>query len=285
MKWGVVGANEFGGWNAVVPVAPNGWDVYSDGMTAWNNYDEATLVYEEITGDFDKMVRVAYQDGSSQWARAGLIAKESTDIGVDRATQATTASRYQKCFVTPVGATLSGPGTGGAQEWELNRRLDVGGGTTGPAFTGANAVPQYPDAWCRLQRVGQRFNMYRSDDGVNWVLLASTTWGVDDTAKSPMPAKLYVGLDYSPEIGNIPVPEDRGTFLAQFREYSDYGAIEPQVRVTISTSPTGQVTITWPSGTLLSSPTADGDYQPVGGATSPFVVTPSASAMFYRVQQ
>ena len=38
MKWGVVGANELGGWNAVTPVAPNGWDMYSDGVGAWAQY-------------------------------------------------------------------------------------------------------------------------------------------------------------------------------------------------------------------------------------------------------
>ena len=79
------------------------------------------------------------------------------------------AGRYQKCFVSPVGATLTGPGTGGAQDWELNRRLDTGGQTTGANMTGANSIPQYPNAWCRIRRVGQTFTCFRSDDGVNWV--------------------------------------------------------------------------------------------------------------------
>ena len=149
--------------------------------------DEATLVYEQVTGNFDKKLRVAYQDGSSTWARAGLIAKEATAFGMDRNTQTTNAAavRYQKCLVYPVGATLSGPGTPGTASWDLNRRLDVGGLSSGANMTGLNAVPAYPNAWCRLKRVDQTFSMYRSDDGVNWVLLGSTTWGVDDVSKTP----------------------------------------------------------------------------------------------------
>ena len=285
MKWGVVGANEFGGVNAVVATAPNGFDVYSDGMTEWANYDETTFVYEPVTGDFDKKLRVQYQDGSSTWARAGLIVREATNFGVDRATQSGgEAGRYQKCHVNPVGPVLSGPGNPGNQAWEGNRRLDKGGNSDGPAFTGANAIPQYPNAWCRIQRVGQKFTIYRSDDGVNWVALGATTWGVDDVAKSPMPATLYVGPEFTPENGNI-ATVDQGTFLAQFRDYGDYVAVfNPQLK--IGTDSTGKVNVTWTTGTLVSAPTALGPYTPVAGAVSPFVVTPAqVGTTFYRVKQ
>jgi len=227
---------------------------------------------------------VAYQDGSSQWARAALIVKEATAFGVDRATQATTATRYQKCLGTPVGAIL-GPtaGTAGAQEWELNRRLDVGGATTGATFTGANAVPAYPNAWCRIKRVDQTFTMYRSDDGQNWVTLGSTTWGVDDASKTAMPATVFVGIDYSPEIGNIPDTNDRGTFLAQFRDYGDYSAaVNPAL--TVHLDATGKVVITWSVGTLVTSPTVNGTYTPVANATSPYTATPTDAMRFYRIQ-
>ena len=295
MKWGVVGANQTGGWNAVVPVAANGFDVYSDGIAEWGNYDETTFVYEQVTGDFDKKLRVQYQDGSSEWGRAGLIVRDVTDFGVDAATQEGSqpgntpvapydgkAGRYQKCHVNPVGATLTGPGTAGNQSWEGNRRLDTGGGCT-TALTGVNAVPQYPNAWCRIKRQGQKFTIFRSNDGVTWVTLGTTTWGVDDTSKTPMPATVYVGPEFSPENGNITQAADQGTFLAQFRDYGDYVA-NPQL--TVSMDATGKVTISWAAGTLVGSSTVHGTYAPVTGATSPYVVTPTAGAtMFYQVTQ
>ena len=87
MKWGVVGGNELGLGNGVLTTAEDGFDVYSDGIGQWAAYDETTFVYEEVTGDFDKVVRVEYQDASSQWARAGLVVRDVTNFGVNRAAQ------------------------------------------------------------------------------------------------------------------------------------------------------------------------------------------------------
>ena len=282
MKWGVVGANELGLANTVVPVVANGFDVYSDGIGEWGTYDEATFVYEQVTGDFDKKVRVEYQDGSSQWARAGIIVRDTTEFGVDRGTQATTAGRYQKCHVNPVGAVLGGPGNPGNGAWECNRRLDIGSATTS---AGGGGQPQYPNAWCRIQRVGQKFTVYRSDDGVNWVNLGATTWGVDDASKTPMPDTVYVGPEFSPENGNVTQAADQGTFLARFRDYGNYVAtFDPQLKVGMDVS--GKMTITWAAGTLVSSPTVQGPYSAVSSAVSPYSITPPKSgALYYRVKQ
>jgi hypothetical protein len=100
-----------------------------------------------------------------------------------------------------------------------------------------------------------------------------------------MPNTVYVGPEYSPENGNLSVPADRGTFLAQFR---DYGDVVGTINAPLSIAPVsgGKVTITWGAGTLLSSPTVNGAYTPVQGATSPLVVTPApGTATFYRVKQ
>jgi hypothetical protein len=199
------------------------------------------------------------------------------------------AGRYQKCHVNPVGATLTGPGTAGNQSWEGNRRLDVGSGCT-TALTGVNSIPQYPEAWCRIQRVGQVFTIFRSDDGVNWVNLGKTTWGVDDTNALPMPATVYVGPEFSPENGNCTADattswSNQGTFLARFRDYGDYtAAFTPNL--TVSVDATGKVTMSWAAGTLVSSSAVHGTYTAVTGATSPLVITPTAGAtMFYQVKQ
>jgi hypothetical protein len=210
MEWGVVGAGELGLGAGVVAVAENGFDIYSDGIAEWATYDEATFVFEQVTGNFDKKLRVEYQDPSSHWARAGLIARDVTNFGVDRDTQATQAGRYQKVHVNP---TTKYDDTAGNNMWETNRRLE-----TGVATTSANSggTPAYPTAWCRLQRVGQTFYMFRSNDGQTWTSLGSSTF---DPA---MPDTLYVGPEFAPENGNI--AEDSGKramFLAKFRDYGD----------------------------------------------------------------
>jgi hypothetical protein len=152
----------------------------------------------------------------------------------------------------------------------------------------ANTTPPYPNAWCRIQRRTQTFSIFQSEDGVNWVLLGQTVWGQDDQTKTPMPQVLYVGPEFSPENGNIPLAADQGTFLAQFRDYGDYATVfNPQLTAGFLGR---KLTITWTTGTLVSSPTVNGTYTPVmvsgAAATSPFVLSPPVGpAMFYRVQQ
>jgi hypothetical protein len=290
MQWGVVGADELSLGNGVVAVAPNAFDIYSDGIAEWGSYDEATFVYEQVTGDFDKELRVEYVDPASEWARAGLIVRDVTNFGVNRAAQtgsgSTTppwdgvAGRYQKVHVQPV---ITAMGTAGANDYECNRRLDTGGPTATAAQGG---TPLYPNAWCRLQRVGQTFTFFRSDDGVNWVTMGSTTWGLDDTNKVAMPNTVYVGPEYAPENGNVTPASLQAMFMAKFRDYGNYGVAPPTLAITKNSD--GTFTLTY-TGTLYSSQTAKGTYAPVSGASTPWTVNPKATSapatQFYRAQQ
>jgi hypothetical protein len=291
MHWGVVGGDELQLGNGVVAVGPNAFDIYSDSIGAWGAYDEATFVYEQVTGPFDKEMRVEYVDPASQWARAGLIVRDVPNFGVNRAAQtgsgSTTppwdgvASRYQKVHVQPV---ITAMGTAGADDYESNRRLDTGGQTDGPQTVGH--TPAYPNAWVRLQRVGQTFTKFASDDGVNWINLGSTTWGVDDTNHIAMPDTLYVGPDYAPENGNVSVGF-KAMFGIKVREYRNHGAVAPPT-VTATENADGTFTLTY-TGTLVSSDTAKGTYTAVSGASSPWKVNPKVTGakaiQFYRAQQ
>jgi len=108
-------------------------------------------------------------------------------------------------------------GTAGNNSWEGNRRLHSGAATTS---TGGGGTPLYPNAWCRLQRAGQNFTIYRSDDGMAWTQLGTVDWAATATGGG-MPDKLFVGLDYSPENGNITDTALQGMWLTKFRDYGD----------------------------------------------------------------
>jgi hypothetical protein len=57
------------------------------------------------------------------------------------------------------------------------------------------------------------------------------------------------------------------------------------VQLTTHLTSTGQLQISWQQGTLESAPALTGPWTPVSGATAPvYVVTPSGSQKFYRVQ-
>jgi hypothetical protein len=153
-------------------------------------------------------------------------------------------------------------------------------------LTNVNATPLYPNAWCRLQRRGQKFTIFRSADGTNWELLGQTVWGPggDALTTNPMPATVYVGPEFSPENGNINDAIDQGTFLAQFRDYGDYVA-STQPTIAAAKNADGTFTLTY-TGTLQSSANVNGPYSAVSGAASPFNVNPKATgapvATFYR---
>ncbi len=233
-------------------------------------------VYEEVTGDFDKVLRVEYQDASSQWARAGLIARDVTNFGVDRATQTGsgftdppydgTAGRYQKVHVNPVRTAM---GTPGNNSWEGNRRLQTGAAADS---AGGGGTPLYPNAWCRLQRVGQTFTIFRSDNGVDWTQLGASTF---DPA---MPDKLFVGPEFSPENGNISDVALKGVFVAKFRDYGNFSVAPPEF-VSITVNPNGTVTVAWTGGgtlqytTSLTPPVTWADAP--AGSVSPFTLDPS----------
>jgi hypothetical protein len=274
LKWNVVGAAELGTGNWVVPVAANGFDIFSDGMTEWATYDETTFVYEEVTGDFDKKLRVEYQDNSSQWARAGLIVRDVGNFGVGRDAQgAGAAGRYQKCHVNPVGPTLTGPGTAGNGAWEGNRRLVTGGETT--SVGGGGAPVPYPNAWCRIKRTGNAFEIFRSEDATTWISMGTTTFD------PPMPATLLVGPEFSPENGNITNEADRKTWVAKIRDYGDVGGGAPPT-LSAGKDATGKVVLTF-QGTLQSADEAAGPYTDTT-ATSPATIDPAGAKKFYRAK-
>jgi hypothetical protein len=302
LNWGNVGEDQLKLGNGVIPVGANGFDIYSDSISEWNNYDESTFTYEAITGDFDKKVQVIYQDTSSEWARAGIVVRDVLNFGVSAVDQTgdptgavnngTTppftgkAGRYQKCHVNPVHCLPPSDGgtTNGNNAWEGNRRLITGGGCTS-ALGQNGGSPPYPNAWCRIQRVGQTLAIYRSIDGVNWLQMGSTSFpDLADPDQKPLPDTVYVGPEYAPENGNIytvtPGTPPQGMWLAKFRNYGDTFSSTPTLTWTYTSS---GLTLTY-TGTLQSATSVNGPWTAVTG-TSPQTVPTTGKAAFFRASQ
>ncbi len=209
----------------VVALGTNGFNVVNGGAAYWGSNDDATFVYEEITGDFDKVVRVEGQDPSSNWARAGIAARESLE------SHGETASRYQQVHANPSPKKFDG--TDSNQGFETNRRLDTGGATSSSnGDNGANG-PKYPNAWLRLIRTGDVIHMLRSNDGFTWTSIGRTDFNPADPGGTPLAAKMYVGLAFGAENGNI-TEESRKSWNARFRDYGDFKNTEPAGKQTYS---------------------------------------------------
>ena len=239
----------------VIAVGTNGFDIFSAGSGQWANYDEVLMVYKPVTGDFDFKARVEFQDFSSQWARAGVMARESLNEGESGATQrgnwcATppvpgTVSRYVDVHPNPVQCFNSGALTPvltpGNNAWESHIRNGTyipnnGGFQVTDSANMTPGAPPYPNAWVRIQRVGDDFHTFHSGDGINWdpaadrladsfvnpatVVIDNSVSPCTGSGGDPLPMKptLFLGPAFGPETVNIMPPEGKNRlFLYQVR--------------------------------------------------------------------
>lgn len=275
---------------AIASSADGGYDIdmLSSCNGHWDGYDEQTFAYEEITGDFSRVVRVEWQESSSQWARAGLSIREKLNIGSKRGDAADPFGRHVTVRVNP---QVQFNGAAGNYSYEHARRQVLGGNYDGWGGTGGPVV--YPDAWIRITRAGDVFTGAKSlDKGATWQNMGDTA--AIYTGTNALPAKLFVGPFYAPELNNNGAGDAIGHSTgARFRSYGD-----PAVIFAPSTPPeiTGavingnQATITWTGGGKLEQSGALGGTaswtevqgQTVGSAT---VVIGTSGNMFFRVNR
>ena len=117
--------------------------------------DQFHFVHQPLTGDGTIVAQVTSQDGSHEWAKAGLMVKESAKSGAP----------YVALFVTP------GHGV----------RLQS---NFGPEVTGTTGTTP---RWLRLSRTGTQLTGFESTDGTQWTPLSTVNL-------AGLPATAEVGL-------------------------------------------------------------------------------------------
>jgi hypothetical protein len=135
------------------------YTVQGSGADIWNQNDGFQYVYQPLTGDGSIIARVASQDNTGGYAKAGVMIRETLDPG----------SKHALVDLTPSHGT------------EFIRRTATGASAVSNFHTGT-AVPY----WVRLDRSGDTLTAYDSADGVNWNLVGSAT--------VPMAPTVYAGL-------------------------------------------------------------------------------------------
>jgi hypothetical protein len=127
---------------------PNGFFMLAGGTNIAGNSDQFSLSFVERLDDFDLSIRVDSLALSDAWAKAGLMARESTAAN----------SRYAGSFATP---NVSGA--------FMQFRATDGGNTTSSGKFPAT----YPNMWLRLKREGDTFTAFAGVDSRNWQQLGS----------------------------------------------------------------------------------------------------------------
>jgi hypothetical protein len=146
------------------------FSVVASGADIWGTVDSMQFVYRPVLGNFDIKVRLESLDMPDVWAKAGLMARLTTN-----------ANSRNVCI-------LDTPREGQNRSTFQWRPAD---GVISVSFH-VPTPPMYPNAWLRLQRIGSVFYGYYGMNGSNWTLYSQSDTAT--TSSGPMPDQLMVGL-------------------------------------------------------------------------------------------
>jgi hypothetical protein len=124
------------------------WTVQGGGVDIWGTSDQFHFVWQSLPGDGSLSARVVSQSNTDQWAKAGVMLRQSSDPN----------SAYYAVEMTPSNGIL------------VQYRSSAGVSALGP--TGVSGTPP---AYIRVTRSGSTFSAYTSSDGVNWTLVSGST--------------------------------------------------------------------------------------------------------------
>ena len=136
------------------------YGIYAGGTDVWGKSDQFRFVYKPVTGNFDYSVRIANITRANAGSMAGLMARES--LSAD--------SRH--IFMR----ARAGDGM------RANYRPTTGGDSLGVG----NFIGTFPNEYVRLQRVGNVFTAYASNNGTTWTVITQQTLN--------LPSTLYFGM-------------------------------------------------------------------------------------------
>jgi len=122
--------------------------VVGSGADIWGTADEFRYVYQSASGDCEIRARVATQQNTDGWAKAGVMIRETTGA----------TAKHAMMAVTPANGLA------------FQYRTATGGASTHVAG-GAGTAPW----WVRLVRSGSTITAYKSTDGSNWTTVGSVS--------------------------------------------------------------------------------------------------------------
>ena len=149
-------------------VGATGSSSYSDGVFTisgsgadiWNTTDAFHYVYQSYSGDVQLITQVTSQTYTDEWAKAGVMVRETLNDN----------SKHAMMIITP--------GNGSSFQY----RTTTGG--TSDHVTPQNGLTT--PCWLKLVRTGDKLKGYSSDDGINWTKIGTVTIS--------MSSGVYVGL-------------------------------------------------------------------------------------------
>lgn len=129
--------------------------VTASGKDIWSTADEFHFVYKQLQGDAVMIAKVASQAGGDQWAKAGLMIRESLAAN----------SRHCLMEMTRLNGSI------------FDFRTATGGTTSKVQANDGMKAP----CWVKLTRAGSTISGFVSSDGVNWRRVGSKSISLPST--------------------------------------------------------------------------------------------------------
>ena len=159
---GVAGGSQINYSNGAVTLQGSGADI-------WGNADSFRFLYQTCRGDGAIIARVTGVQGTSPWAKAAVMIRESLSAN----------SRNTTLFLSPSnGVSLQGRTA-----------------TAGLSVTVGGISNLVAPQWIELVRSGSNMNAYESADGINWVWVGTQT--------NRMASSYYIGLAVSSKNNSV----------------------------------------------------------------------------------
>ena len=152
----------------------NEWIVAGDGADIWYSSDAFCYVCRTVLGDSVITARIVSIEKTHDWAKAGLMIRETLEAN----------SKHAFMALTPSGGTTF-----------LHRQFTSQSTNSSNSRPGKITLP----CWIRIVRQGSTFTGYYSADGINWVAQPNDEFVYPDPqgrnpATIDMPQTVYIGL-------------------------------------------------------------------------------------------
>jgi len=158
------------------------------GTDIWNTTDQFRYAYKSLSGDGSMTVRVDSLVRSNEWAKAGVMIRETLEPG----------SKHAFIAITPT-----------ASHGASFQRRPVAGGDSANTDVADVPIPY----WVKLTRTGNVFTAQRSADGATWVDIA-----VSPAVTVQMTSSVYIGLAVTSHDASI-------STVAEFSNLSTTGGV------------------------------------------------------------
>ncbi len=143
------------------------------GNDIWGTTDQFRFVYKQLTGDGSIIARVEHLDNTNEWAKAGVMIRETLDADSALVDGVVSADR-RACM-----------------QWRSGRAIDMGS----PDASSATVLGSFEfPHWVKLTRTGNVFKVQHSADGVTWVDIVPETASDPTQITQTMPQTVYIGL-------------------------------------------------------------------------------------------